>query len=195
MSLPEDIVNWALARMNQIVGNGQCWTLAEQALAQNGGRTSTQIMGHINGNQNYVWGDPVADLVNGLRPGDILQFRNYRWNDNSIVRTIHPDGSWQQAGTSVQTRSHHTAIVEAVISPGVVDVLEQNAPPGSRVHRTRLRLVSFSGPMSETTLPSGDRIQTTPVHVIDSNSQVWAYHPQPAAQTATAPIAVPVPAH
>jgi hypothetical protein len=193
MSLPGDVVSWAQARIGQTVGDGQCWTLAERALAASGGRTSTQIMGVINSSQNYVWGEPVADLANGLRSGDILQFRNYRWNDNSIVRTIHPDGSWSQAGTSVQTRAHHTAIVEAVISSGVVDVLEQNAPPGSRVHRTRLRLVNFIGPMTVAHLPNGDRVETTPIHVIDSNSRIWAYHPQPAA--ASAQSAVPAAAH
>ncbi len=180
MSLPDDVVAWARARIGQTVGDGQCWTLAERALAASGGRTSTQIMGAVTTSQNYVWGSPVADLANGLRPGDILQFRNYRWTDSSTVRTTHPDGSWSQTGGGVQTRNHHTAIVETVVSPGVVDVLEQNAPPGSRVHRTRLRLVSFTGPTTVTHLPNGDRVETTPVHVIDSHSQIWGYRPQPA---------------
>jgi hypothetical protein len=132
------------------VGNGECWTLGERALQSAGARTSTEIMGRIGPNDNYVWGDAVT--MTGLEVGDIIQFRNYTYRFNR------PDGSWNE-----ERRPHHTSIVAAVVSSGVVDVFECNVGGSRNVQRNRLYL--------QTGAVTGGSVTIS--------GQMWYYRPQP----------------
>jgi hypothetical protein len=181
MPLPDDLVTWSRNRLGQVIGDGECWTHVETALRESGGRTSTQIMGTVGPDDDYVWGTPVDDVRRGVAVGDILQFRDFVWEDNTEVKTTHPDGSWETAGTRVERRPHHTAIVERVIEAGHVQIYEQNVPGGGAIHSARLRIVSFVGPKTTRTLPNGDVVETTPNHRVTGS--VWAYHPQPRPRT------------
>jgi hypothetical protein len=100
------------------VGDGECFALADHALKAAGAK-SAEDFGKITPNANYVWGSPVS--LENVRPGDILQFRNYYIK----VETETDSGSeWHTL-----TRPHHTAIVVAVNADGSVVVAEQNVDP------------------------------------------------------------------
>lgn len=131
-SLGEQVVAYARNRRGQVVGDGECFTLADNAL-RNAGARSAADYGAVTPDADYVWGSAVA--LSDLRPGDIIQFRNYRYDRE--VETSHSDGS-SETNTDFQERPHHTAIVERVGANGAVTVLEQNAPVGSAVTRSEL---------------------------------------------------------
>lgn len=126
------VLAFATARMGQRVGAGECWDLAEQALATANAKTSNDIMGwkNVTANADYKWGTPVNK--DNLMPGDIIQFRDYKYQLD--------DGSYQ-------TRPHHTAIVAFVWYYGTVDIIEQNVPQGGSVTKNTLYLTagSFDG--------------------------------------------------
>ncbi len=119
--------------MNKHVGSGECFDLADQALRRAGAKSAADY-GRVTPNADYRWGKPTT--LAQLRPGDIIQFRHYRY-DRKMTRA---DGSWRSA---YEERPHHTAIVVSVDGDGAVTVLEQNAPPGSSVHRTQLFFADF----------------------------------------------------
>jgi hypothetical protein len=93
-----------------------------------------------------------------VRPGDIIQFRNYRYD-----RTIETDSG---TNTDFQERPHHTAIVERVDWAGAITVLEQNVPDGGPGQRSQLFFSNVS--------PS--RGARTTIRV---QGRFWFYRPQP----------------
>jgi hypothetical protein len=108
-------------------------SIVDQAL-RNAGAKSAADFGTVTPNADYVWGSPVslADVL----PGDIIQFRNYRYD-----RTIETDAG---TDTDFQERPHHTAIVERIDGGGAITVLEQNVPDGSPGQRSQLFFSSLS---------------------------------------------------
>ena len=131
-SLGEQVVSYARQRRGQVVGDGECFTLADNAL-RNAGARSAGDYGTVTPDADYQWGTSVS--LSDLRPGDVIQFRNYRYDRE--VETQHTDGS-SETQTEFQERPHHTAIVERVGAGGAVTVLEQNAPEGAPVTRSEL---------------------------------------------------------
>ncbi|MGF7055300.1 hypothetical protein GGC47_004511 [Bosea sp. OAE752] len=101
---------------------------------------------------------------------------HFVWEDRTEVKTTHPNGDWETGGSTVEKRPHHTAIIEALVGQGIVDVLEQNVPSGDPIHRARLLIVSFLGPKVKKALPNGDLAETTPNYRVSGT--VWAFHPQ-----------------
>lgn len=154
-ALGNAVAQFAETNLASQVGDGECWTLAERALASAGARTSTQIMGNVGPDDNYVWGEAIG--MANLEVGDIIQFRNY------VYRFNRSDGSWNQ-----ESRPHHTAIVAAVVSSGVVDVFESNVGGSKNVQRNRIYLQTGA-------LPGGS---------VTVSGQMWYYRPQ-ARQTTT----------
>jgi hypothetical protein len=135
-ALGQQVIVYAEQRIGQQVGNGECTDLAEQALAKSGARNEDSY-GVVTPDADYVWGTKVA--LSDARPGDILQFRNFR------TRTIVIEAGRETwlAGE----RDHHTAIVEANLGNALV-VLEQNVEPlGQVVQRSRVPVASatYSG--------------------------------------------------
>lgn len=110
------VLDFAQAHVAQIVGNGQCATLAQDAVQSANGVPLYQL-GPSGPNANYVWGKLVATLtpgnanVAGIQPGDILQFSNVVEVD---TMTVHNQNGTTSTSTSYQYPSHHTAIVEVV---------------------------------------------------------------------------------
>lgn len=159
-SVAERVAAYARQRLTQSVGNGQCFTLVDRALA-GAHALSAADYGEITPDADYTWGSPVA--LSDLRPGDLIQFRDY-----AFTRTIVTDNA---SGTSTSEsegeRPHHTAIVERIGASGAVTVLEQNAPVGSPVSRNTLYF-------SSGTTTSGDA--TTTVRV---SGTWWFYRAQP----------------
>jgi hypothetical protein len=159
-ALGEGVVSYASRHLGHHVPNGQCFALADAALREVGARSAADY-GEILPDGDYIWGVEVS-LAN-LRPGDIVQFRDYRCTVTTVTRTDSATDTDEQ----VQERRHHTAIVERVGSEGDVTVLEQNSPSGSPV--VRMPLFFRSGRTE-----SGGRTTTVAV-----NGTLWFYRPQP----------------
>ncbi len=129
MAVGKVIATWAAGKVGHRVGDGECWTFAENALKNANAKTSNDIMGAdgVNSDADYVWGTPVS-LAN-LMPGDIVQFNYY------TVHVDAADGSWWEESRG---DPRHTAIVASVGSNGKVVVYEQNVPDGGAVKKTTL---------------------------------------------------------
>lgn len=131
-NLAQKITAFATQRLATHHGDGQCFTLADDAL-KNAGAKSAADYGKLTPDADYVWGTSVK--ASAVKPGDVIQFRNYRYD--RTVETEKSDGS-SSAVDDFQERPHHTAIVEQVNSDGSMTVLEQNAPDGEPVARNTL---------------------------------------------------------
>lgn len=160
-SMADRIVAFARQRRGERVGNGQCFALADQAL-RNAGAKGAAEYGEITPDADYVWGNAVS--ASDLRPGDVIQLRDYRYD--RTVSTENPDGSGS-ATDDFKEHDHHTAVVERVDGNGAVTVLQQNAPDGAPVSRSQLFF-------SNGTTTNGNR--TTTVRV---QGTWWFYRPQP----------------
>ncbi len=132
-TLGDQVVGFARGKVGQSVGSGECFDLADQALRSAGAKSAADF-GTVTPNADYVWGSAVS--LDDARAGDIIQFRNYRYD-----RTIETDAG---TDTDFQERPHHTAIVEKRDGDGAATVLEQNAPDGSPGQRNQLFFSSVS---------------------------------------------------
>jgi hypothetical protein len=160
VSMAEQIVSFPRHRMGHRHGDGECFSLADRALRNAGAKTAADF-GTVVPDGDYVWGTTVN--LADLRPGDIIQFRDYRYDRE--IDTSNPDGSGTTA-TDMQERPHHTAIVERVGANGSVTVLEQNSPRGSAIARHELFFRSG-------TFTSGNR--TTRITV---QGTFWFFRPE-----------------
>jgi len=99
--LNQKILDFVLKHKGEQVGNGECWTLADEAFKA-AGTTHPDV---------YVWGQPLraGDLV---LPGDVVQFTSLRLESNGSSITF---------GAPV-----HTALIERVRGPGIYLLLHQN---------------------------------------------------------------------
>ncbi len=136
-ALRNQIAAFARQRIDQHVGNGQCFDLVDRALQHAGAKSATDF-GTVTHDADYVWGDRVE--LSQVRSGDIIQFRNYRY-DRSVKTTTATQISEH---TDYQERPHHTAIVDRVGSDGMLRVLEQNVPDGDPVKRSELFFRDFT---------------------------------------------------
>ncbi|MEO8523022.1 MAG: hypothetical protein ABI603_16780 [Acidobacteriota bacterium] len=155
------VVGYARGHRGHHVGDGECSTLADRALASAGARGAANF-GPVTPDADYVWGTQVT--LDELQPGDIVQFRSYRYDRE--VSVDNPDGSGTN-DASFEERPHHTAIVESINGNGGVTVLEQNAPQGSAVRRAQLFF-------RDSTVTAGHR--TTTIRV---QGTFWFFRPQP----------------
>lgn len=158
-SLADRILAFARRRQGQRVADGECFALADSALTNAGGKTAGDF-GPITPDADYVWGTAVS--LGDVQPGDVVQFRGYRYERR--VEVNNPDGSGSFR-TEVHERPHHTAIVERVDGNGALTVLEQNSPAGSPVTRTQLFFSSRSSQRGR---------ETTTITV---QGTVWFYRP------------------
>ena len=111
--LNEKVVEFARSKLGQKVGDGQCSTLAAEALRYAGGRRRRGDGG--------TWGDELTSLLD-VKPGDIVQFENVEFS-HAYVRE---DGA---VITQKMSFGHHTAVVSRVRKRGtkpIVVVLHQN---------------------------------------------------------------------
>jgi surface antigen len=131
-SMSQQILSFIKQRMGTRHGNGECFTLADDAL-KNAGAKSAADYSKLTPDTDYVWGTAVS--ASDVKAGDVVQFRSYRY-DRKVV-TKNPDRS-VSTDEDFQERPHHTAIVEQVNGDGSMTVLEQNAPVGESVSRNTL---------------------------------------------------------
>ena len=158
-SMADRILSFASRSRGDRVGDGECFALADRALRSATAKSAADF-GTVTPAADYVWGTSVS--LAELRPGDIIQFRDYRY-DREIVTETSTDIDTQ---TDSQERPHHTAIVQSVDGNGAVTVWEQNSPLRSAVHTTQLFFTSG-------TTTSGNRRTTTRVQ-----GTFWFYRPE-----------------
>jgi cell wall-associated NlpC family hydrolase len=158
-SMAERIVSYASRNRGERVGDGECYTLVNRALASADAKTAKDF-GAISPDADYVWGASVS--LTELQPGDVIQFRDYSYERVDVV----DDDSGTTTDEHAEDRPHHTAIVQSVDGNGAVTVWEQNAPEGSAVKRTQLFFAS-----RRTT--SGSRTTTIKV-----TGTFWFYRPE-----------------
>jgi hypothetical protein len=131
-SIAQEVMAFITQRMGTRHGDGECYTLADDALKKAGAKSAADY-GKITEDADYVWGTAVK--LTEVKAGDFVQFRNYRYE--RTIKTTNPDGSWSEKDDK-KGRPHHTAIVEQVNGDGSLVVLEQNAPKGDPVARNTL---------------------------------------------------------
>ncbi len=143
------IAQFASTRLGQQVGDGQCFALADQALRSRSLKSASDF-GTITPDADYVWGREVS--LGQVQVGDVIQFRNYRYEETITTEVSRPDGSGG-SGSEVQSESrpHHTAIVASVGANGELMVYEQNIGGQMLVLHNRLLFSSVTiGPNSTT---------------------------------------------
>jgi hypothetical protein len=119
--LGRNVVAFAQRHLNRKVGNGECWTLAFEALKFAGAHLPGQ-----NGYGTYVFGRQVG--LGQLQSGDILQFEGVRFDHHG------PKGAHNWTSFP-----HHTAIVESVRGKSVT-ILQQNFNDVRRVGRATINM-------------------------------------------------------
>ena len=132
-------------------GDGECWTLVEAAVTGAGGKSSIPQTPNFGPNVSYVWG--TLGNVAALQPGDVVQYQNYAWTQTTRIDTSSPDGTSFSENSRTEGRGlpHHTGLVIRVISPGMVEVIEQNIPPRSGPVQSIQLALSAPATTTETT--------------------------------------------
>ncbi|MFO0953258.1 MAG: hypothetical protein U0835_19300 [Isosphaeraceae bacterium] len=125
--LNQKVVEYARGQLGKKVANGECTSLAVEALRTAGAR---RFGWERSG--DFVWGRPVESFADAL-PGDILQFRDAVFQGKRMLPGQRLQ-SWRQE------YAHHTAVVDQVRErDGEVVVLHQNVgKPGAEEAKKRL---------------------------------------------------------
>lgn len=112
-SIPElnkKIIAFIKTKIKKKVGNGQCWTLAQQAL--------NSVDAKWDG--LYVYGNLLNPKTDCIYPGDIIQFEK--------IKIEYTNGNgWYQ-----EEMGHHTAIIYKVNAKGNYDLADQNFGKGRK---------------------------------------------------------------
>jgi hypothetical protein len=137
--------------------DGECWTLVEKALIGAGAKSSRVLTPNFSATSAYVWGTAVQ--LSAVQAGDVLQFSRYVWDKSVTVDVTNPDGSGSVDTQNQQENRgdpQHSALVVRVVSPGVVEVVEQNIPRNTGPVQT-VELVLVAPPPSTVTtrVPQG----------------------------------------
>ena len=143
-------------------GDGQCWTLVEAAITGAGGRSSIPQTPNFGPNVAYVWGDVVE--VSRCEPG---MWCNTRTSHGRRTRGSTPPARMapafrENSRTEGRGLPHHSGLVVRVISPGMVEVIEQNIPPRSGPVQTFQIALSAPATTTETTR-SGTTVTVTTI--------------------------------
>jgi len=185
-SLGQQVQTYAVNRVGQQVGSGECFDLADRALRAAGARSAADY-GEVTADADYRWGDSVQ--LADLQPGDVLQFRDYEVTITVVVtsRKTFRDGSTEDSeeeSTETYSRPHHTAIVSSRLGGGRLRVLEQNAPPRGgttpqRVVRSNeIHTAGSTSTQSTVRQESDGVVRQETTTTITVTGTIWAYRPQ-----------------
>lgn len=95
------IVKWCKSQKGKQVGNGECWTLADEAFKNCGGKRP--------GGDLRVWGRKLDFPKEKPQPGDIVEYKNAKFSDGG------------------RTGENHTAVVTGLGKrKGILLISEQN---------------------------------------------------------------------
>jgi len=132
-SIGPQVLSYAKAHLGVKVGDGECATLAAEAVKSAGGVPFYKL-GPSGTDANYVWGDKITTLtpgggsVSSVKPGDIIQYRDVTFK--KVVRVDYAGGGWSMQ-TQTISAGHHTSVVSGVRG-NFIDVLEQNVGPNGK---------------------------------------------------------------
>ena len=130
------VANWSESKLDQQVGDGECWTLANNALVAVGSQLSSRGQEPCMPSQSYVHGaliysflpakslrpDPRGSISGaGVTRGDIVQLCEAHF--------VAKDGMSEKCAGAPD----HTAVIVGVESQGVIKVVEQNVGGVKRV--------------------------------------------------------------
>ena len=156
-------------------GDGECWTLVEAAIVAAGGKSSIPQTPNFGPNVSYVWGTAIN--VAALQAGDVVQYQGYTWTQITRIDVTSPDGTSFSENSRTEGRGlpHHSGLVISVISPGMVEVIEQNIPPRSGPVQTIQLALSAPATSTVTTREGSTVTVTTITHSI--SGAVRCYRP------------------
>ncbi|HEY9682928.1 MAG TPA: CHAP domain-containing protein [Oculatellaceae cyanobacterium] len=117
------VANYAVEHLGTKVGNGECWTLAEEALVAAGAQPA----------RGYVFGRELAPNET-WQPGDIIQFTGCQFVESQPQRTVE----------FTLGAPEHTAIVYALTN-GTVTILQQNVNGDKRVQTQTIDFSKMTG--------------------------------------------------
>ena len=184
-TLNQKILAYARGKKGKPSGNGECWTLAHEALSESGALSSAAL-GPMGKDADYVWGDLVADLKD-VQPGDIMQFRDFQITTTTTTKRTFPDGAFdEKSPSSVASRGHHTAIVAESKGNGIFLIFEQHVKPlGKKVQlheiRTKNSSVTNKVEFRKEINPYTKKVQEAKVEVtvdIEVTGTIYAYRPK-----------------
>jgi len=169
------VIRFASGHMRQTVGRGECFDLADEAL-RSAGALSAADYGEITATADYEWG--LAVMLQSARPGDIVQFRNYRFVRETTIVVRNAQNQVIEEGNEVEeaTRPHHTAIIQSVSQTGEIVVYEQNADGVRSVASNPLYLLSRRLPAQTTRSGGNSETRTTNITV---SGTYRIFRPQP----------------
>jgi hypothetical protein len=127
----EPVATWAEQQMGHQVGNGECWTLSQQAIDNACGGVAMSPQGLTHGALVYhIKDNPANPLAfkDEIRRGDVIQFKLCKFEKRN--------SSGQVTGHSQSGAPDHTSIVTGV-SPDrmVIYVVHQNVNGNRTVQR------------------------------------------------------------
>ncbi|HEX3150343.1 MAG TPA: CHAP domain-containing protein [Gemmataceae bacterium] len=137
--LREKVVKFCKDKLGQQVGDGECGTLAQEAIKEAGGK-AVNMFAENPGAGDYVWGELVfvLEMKDGKRkrdpvsaaakPGDVIQYRDVALRSSRGIYLL----------------AHHTAIVAEVKSTGEMLIFEQNMQGKKEVTKGTLRPTEFA---------------------------------------------------
>jgi hypothetical protein len=176
--LDAQVLAFAKKNLGKQVGDGQCATLAADAVQAAGGVPFYQL-GPTGANANYVWGKLVTTLttkggsISSIRAGDIIQFSGVSFT-KTIVTTAN-GGSYTQYST--YSYAHHTAIVSSV-SGNTINLLQQNvsAPGESASAELKDQTGTIWGKTYTTTQKEAGGKTVTTTYKFNGGT-MWVYRP------------------
>jgi hypothetical protein len=182
-TMTEKIVLWARGEVGKTHGDWECWHLVDAALTQAGAKSSTTS----GKDDNYVWGDPI-DLKD-VGPGDIPQFRDFdltmqtRTDFSTTTGAKGTEGSEPQ----VKKRGHHSAIVDAILGPGQLRIIEIHVKPAPVVvsrnviytRTTTLPPTVTHGEYSDDKGRLHKGATITKTLLVTVSGKIWAYRAKP----------------
>lgn len=114
-SINDKVLQYAKDHVGEKVGNGECTSLAVEALRFAGAKRFPPV----GVDADFVWGKPL-DSLKQAKPGDVLQFRNAVFKGRGRLANGNM-GHWRYS------YPHHTAIVAGSKAKGkVLLILHQN---------------------------------------------------------------------
>ena len=127
------IVAFCEANLGRQVGNGECWTLAHDALEQVQSLATPKVMtsqGTIHGQCIYSrnGGTTLSGSVDLIRPGDIVQYLECKFERRQNGRLVY---------SSTAGAPDHTSVVTGM-KESMVEILHQNVGGVRKVQRGEL---------------------------------------------------------
>lgn len=162
----------------------QCFYLVD-VLLRGAGAKSANDMEHVDGSQkqDYKWSAIEINDLKNVKPGDVLQFRDYDIEIDTKRTTKSPNSVTTGGEKTPQKRGpQHSAIVLANNGDGTLMIAEQHVidhstgEESTTVRKNTLYLQNTTKPPRRTA--TGATITEETDTIIIKGGKIWAYRPQ-----------------